>query len=62
MWVGVEHFQGIYRGCRCKEGGYARKLLTLDDLYLTARYRVTSLIRNRHLPWDHHRALGIGLL
>jgi len=25
-------------------------------------YRVTSLIRNRHPPYNHHRALGIGIL
>jgi len=25
-------------------------------------YRVTSLIRNRRPPKDHHMALGIGLL
>ena len=25
-------------------------------------YRGTSLIRNRHPPTDHRRALGIGLL
>ena len=30
--------------------------------HLSGRYRGTSLMRNRHPPYDHHRVLGIGLL
>jgi len=26
------------------------------------KYRGTSFIRKRPTPWDHHRALGVGLL
>ena len=47
-------------GCQAEPAAFARESHA-QGLWAEV-YRGTSLIKNRPDPWDHHRALGTGIL